>query len=123
MSKRTVMEPNWKPLENRLGAARCAGFMFMGRVNGINLYKHGVSRSYLYLDDDGNCYIAGRPGCYLATDFDRELSKLEECLSGLGATLETSYDEKFIAQKLEVLRQHGVSLLTIQVEPDEATIH
>ena len=32
MSERTAMEPNWKPLENRLGAARCAGFMFMGRV-------------------------------------------------------------------------------------------
>ena len=56
------MEPNWKPLENRLGAARCGGFMFMGRVNGINLYKHGISRSYLYLDDDGNCYAAGKPG-------------------------------------------------------------
>ena len=54
------MEPNWKPLENRLGATRCAGFMFMGRVNGINLYKHGISRSYLFLDDDGNCYAAGR---------------------------------------------------------------
>ena len=45
MSRQTVMEPNWKPLENRLGAARCAGFMFMGRMNGINLYKHGISRS------------------------------------------------------------------------------
>ena len=123
MSKITAMEPKWKPLENRLGAARCSGFMFMGRVNGINLYKHGVSRSYLYLDDDGNCYVAGRPGSYIATDFDHELSKLEKCLRGLGATLETSYDENFIAQKLEVLRQHGVSLLTIQVEPDEATIH
>jgi hypothetical protein len=30
------MEPNWKPLEAVLGPARCAGFMFMGRVNGIN---------------------------------------------------------------------------------------
>jgi hypothetical protein len=117
------MEPNWKPLENRLGAARCTGFMFMGRVNGINLYKHGISRSYLNLDDDGNCFIAGKLGCYLATDFDQELLKLEECLKGLGASLETSYDERFIAQKREVLRQHGVSLLTIQVEPYEATIH
>lgn len=123
MSKRTAMEPNWKPLENRLGATRCAGFMFMGRVNGINLYKHGISRSYLYLDDDGNCYAAAEHGCYLAADFDQELSKLAKCLRGLGATLETSYDENFIAQKREVLRQHGVSLLTIQVEPDEATIH
>jgi len=123
MSKRTAMELKWKPLENRLGATRCAGFMFMGRVNGINLYKHGISRSYLYLDDDGNCYIAGRPGCYLATDFDHQLSKLEKCLRRLGATLETSYDESFIAQKRETLRQQGVSLLTIQVEPDESAIH
>jgi hypothetical protein len=44
-------------------------------------------------------------------------------LKGLGATLETSYDENFIAQKRRVLRQHGISLLTIQVEPDEMTIH
>ena len=43
------MEPNWKPIEARLGKARCAGFMFMGRVNGINLYKHGISRTYLNL--------------------------------------------------------------------------
>ncbi len=67
--------------------------------------------------------MAGRPGCYLATDFDHELSKLEKCLRALGATLETSYDESFIAQKLVALRQQGVSLLTIQVEPDESAIH
>jgi len=97
--------------------------MFMGRVNGINLYKHGISRSYLYLDDDGNCYAACKPGCYLPANFDQELSKLEERLKGLRATLETSYDEGFIAQKREALRQQGVSLLTIQVELDEMTIH
>ncbi len=123
MSGRTAMEPNWKPLENRLGAARCAGFMFMGRVNGINLYKHGISRSYLYLDDDGICYAACKPGCYLPANFDQELSKLEVLLKGLSATLETSYDEGFMRQKREALRQQGVSLLTIQVKPDEMTIH
>ena len=26
---------------------RCVGFMYMGRVNAINLYKHGITRSYL----------------------------------------------------------------------------
>jgi hypothetical protein len=123
MSGRTAMEPNWKPLENRLGAARCVGFMFMGRVNGINLYKHGISRSYLNLDDDGNCFVAGKRGCYLLADFDHEISKLEGCLKGLRATLETSYDASFMAQKREALRQQGVSLLTIQVEPDEVTTH
>lgn len=123
MNKRGTVEANWKPLENRLGPARCVGFMFMGRLNGINLYKHGISRTYLNLDDDGNCYIAGKPGCYLAADFDQEFSKLTKRLKGLGATLETSYDESFMAQKREVLRQHGVSLLTIQFEPDEVAIH
>jgi hypothetical protein len=97
--------------------------MFMGRVNGINLYKHGISRSYLYLDDDGNCYTAGQPGCYLPANFDQQISKLVERLKGLRATLETSYDEGFMTQKREALRQQGVSLLTIQVEPDEMTIH
>jgi hypothetical protein len=77
----------------------------------------------MYLDDDGNCYAAGKPGCYLPADFEQELSKLEELLKGLGATLETSYDESFIIQKRDVLHQHGVSLVTIQVEPDEVTIH
>ncbi len=123
MNGRTTMEPNWKPLENRLGAARCVGFMFMGRENGINLYKHGISRSYFYLDDDGNSYAAGKPGCYLPADFEQQLLKLEKLLTGLGATLETSYDESFITQKREVLRQHGMSLLTIQLEPDEVTTH
>jgi hypothetical protein len=37
------MEPNWKPLKTQLGPARCIGFMSMGRVNGISLYKHGIS--------------------------------------------------------------------------------
>lgn len=123
MSKRGDVEANWKPLENRLGRARCEGFMFMGRVNGINLYKHGISRSYLNLDDDGTCYVAGEPGCYLQADFDQELAKLEECLRGLRATLETPYDESFIARKREVLGQQGISLLTLQVEPDEVSIH
>jgi hypothetical protein len=83
----------------------------------------GSVAPYLYLDDDRNCYAAGKPGCYLPTDFEQELSRLEELLKGLGATLETSYDENFITQKRKALRQHGISLLTIQLEPDQMTIH
>ena len=95
----------------------------MGRVNGINLYKHGISRSYLNLDDDGNCYIAAGPGCYSPVDFELELAKLEHCLKDLHTTLESPYDESFIARKREVLRQRGISLLTIQVEPEDVVIH
>ena len=117
------MEPNWRPLEDRLGRARCAGFMFMGRVNGINLYKHGISRTYLNLDDAGNSFVAGERGCYIPSEFDQELTKLEERLKTLEAALETPYDELFIARKREILSKEGIHLLTIQVEPEEVSIH
>src|SRR5919109_3571599 len=109
------MEPNWKPLENRLGRKRCVGFMYMGCVNDINLYKHGITRTYLNLDDDGNCYIASGSRCHGRADFEFELKKLDETLKGLHATLETPYDDVFIARKREELRQNGVSLLTLQI--------
>ena len=117
------MEANWKPLESRLGRERCVGFMYMGRVNDINLYKHGISRTYLNLDDEGNCYIATGSGCYSLVDFEFELKKLEETLKDLHVTLETLYDDVFIARKREELRQHGVSLLTLQIEPRGMKVH
>ncbi len=116
MRKRSIVQTNWEPLEKRVGHARCVGFMYMGRVNGMNLYKHGTSRTYLNLNDDGACYIPSGAGCYLHADFDSELANLEACLGTLHATLETPYDEIFIPRKRELLRQQGVSLLTIQVE-------
>jgi hypothetical protein len=117
------MEANWKPLESRLGRKRCVGFMYMGRVNGINLYKHRITRTYLNLDDEGNCYIGTGSRCYSLVDFEFELKKLEETLKNLHATLETPYDDVFIARKREGVRQHGISLLTLQIEPREMKVH
>lgn len=117
------MEPNWKPLEDRLGKTRCAGFMFMGRVNGINLYKHGISRTYLNLDDAGKCFISSLRGCYIPADFEKERARLEQCLTHLQATLETPYDELFIARKRAILQRKGIDLLTIHIEPEELAIH
>lgn len=95
----------------------------MGRMNGINLYKHGISRTYLNLDDEGNCYIKERPGCYVRADFELELQKLEKTLKSLQTTLRTPYDELFIAQKRQALQRLGISLLTVQIEPEESLIH
>ena len=117
------METNWKPLESRLGRERCVGFMYMGRVNGINLYKHGITRTYLNLDDQGNCYIATGAGCYKRVDFGCELTKLEGTLKDLHVTLETPYDDVFVARKREELKQLGISLLTVQAEPEHLKIH
>ena len=117
------MEPNWEPLENRLGRTRCVGFMYMGRINGINLYKHGITRTYIHLDDAGNCYIPMGNGCYARADWEQELMLLEDCLKRLIATLETPYDEKFIAEKRQKLQTKGMSLLIVEVQLDDLTIH
>jgi hypothetical protein len=117
------MKPIWVPLEKRLGRDRCAGFMFMGRVNGINLYKHGITRTYLNLDDDGNCYVYRGNWQYEAADFSAELRKLEASLKQQGEALESVYDDEYIARKTEAVRKAGIPLLRIKVEPEEVKVH
>ncbi len=121
--RRIEVEPVWAPLERRLGKARCVGFMFMGRVNGINRYKHGITRTYLNLDDEGSCYLPGGRGTYFPADWHTELGKLEAGLAALGSTLTTAYDEDFIAEKRKVLQRQGISLLTVTVDPHETNVH
>ncbi len=58
-----------------------------------------------------------------AGDWETELGKLEACLATLGANLATPYDEAFIAQKRKALLEQGISLLTIEMEPQEVKIH
>jgi len=116
------MQPNWKPLEDRLGLARCAGFMYMGRVNGINLYKHGIARFYLALDDRGQCFVR-HSSTYELTDFNAELSKIEDALKQIGETLESPYDEDYIERKQEALRRAGIPLLRIEIEPEDSSVN
>ena len=95
----------------------------MGRANGISRYKHGIARTYLNLDDEGNCYLPGDEGTYVPADWASELGKLQTCLSSLGASLTTPYDDAFISQKRKALQEQGISLLTITIEPRENDIH
>ena len=89
------MESNWKPLEERLGTTRCAGFMFMGRLNGVNQYKHGISRRYLFLDDEGRAYKRiGRE--FRAVSFEEALTMVEAPLKELRETLEAPYDSAYV---------------------------
>ena len=117
------MKPNWKPLEEKLGKKRCVGFMFMGRINGINLYKHGMARVYLNLDDSGHCCVADGNGGFHRADFSSELAKLEKALRELGETLESVYDEFYIAQKRETLERAGIPMVRINIEPQILSIN
>lgn len=117
------MEPNWKPLEQRLGTRRCAGFMFMARVNGINLYKHGIARTYLNLDDWGQCYISRPHWRFERGEFSTELAKLEAALATLGECLETAYNDAYIARKRNALQEAGMPLQWIEFEPEDLSIN
>jgi hypothetical protein len=117
------MEPNWKPLVDKLGEKRCAGFMFMGRMNGINMYKHGIARIYLNLDDQGRCYLCREKWHFQETDFTVELTRLEATLAELGATLESAYDEAYIEQKRRALQKAGMLHERIEIEPEDWSIN
>src|SRR5260370_37266774 len=104
------MEPNWKPLEQKLGKKRCAGFMFMGRGIGINLYKHGIARIHLNLDDLGRCYGSRGNSGYERAEFPSELTKLEAALIPVAEALKSTNDDCDIARKKQALKKAGSSL-------------
>jgi hypothetical protein len=97
--------------------------MFMGRINGVNRYKHGITRTYLNLDDGGRCYQIGEGGACMLANWEAELEKLEAALLQLGAGLTTAYDDAFIERKRKILQEQGIALLTLEIEPQESNIH
>jgi hypothetical protein len=113
------MEPNWKPREARLSPARCAGFMFMGRVSGINQYKHGISRRYLILDDEGRAYQAFGRNEFREVPIEEALALVEAPLKELGATLETPYDWAYVRRKEAALREAGIEVFRIRIVPED----
>ena len=118
------MEPNWTPLIDKLGEERCGGFMFMGRVNGINLYKHGIARLYLDLDDEGKCYVYRGKSRFEPADFGSQLQRLEMALAELGETLDSVYDEAYIARKTRALAEAGIEHERFEIDdPEDFFIH
>jgi hypothetical protein len=113
------VESNWKALEECLGSARCAGFMFMGRVNGINQYKHGISRRYLFLDDEGRTYEAAGRNRFREIPVEEAIARVEGPLREMGETLETPYDSVYISRKDAALREAGFDVLRIRIVPED----
>ena len=113
------MEENWKPLETRLGRVRCSGFMFMGRLNDINQYKHGISRRYLFLDDEGRAYESVGRNEFREIPFGEAIARVEKPLKALGETLETAYDHSYISRKAATLREAGIEILRLRIVSED----
>ena len=108
----------WRPLESVLGRDRCAGFMFMGRLsNGINQYKHGISRRYLFLDDHGVAYERVHGDGFRRIATSEAIARIEESLREVGETLETPYDSEYIRRKDAALRAAGFEVLRFTIDP------
>ena len=111
-------EDYWRPLESLLGRHRCVGFMFMGRLsNGINQYKHGISRRYLFLDDDRVAYERVHDGGFQRIATCEAIARIEGPLREIGETLETPYDSEYIRRKDAAVRAAGFEVLRFTIDP------
>jgi hypothetical protein len=111
-------DDSWSPLESLLGRNRCVGFMFMGRLsNGINQYKHGISRQYVFLDDYGVAYERIHEGGFRRIATSEAIARIEESVQEIGETLETPYDSEYIRRKDGILRSAGFELLRFKIDP------
>ena len=107
-------DDRWKPLESLLGTQHCPGFMSMGRLsNGINQYKHEISRRYLFLDDDA--YERTHDGSFCRIGTADAIARVQEPLREMGETLETPYDYEYIRRKDDALRAAGFEVLRIHI--------
>ena len=98
------------------------GLRYSARVDGVNLRKRGIARTYLNLDDSGQCFRY-RNSRFEKADFAAELAKLEASLAELGETLRSVYDEAYIARKEEALREAAIPLVRVEIEPEDRSIH
>ena len=112
-------------LKRGLGRNAVPGLCSWGQPMSLifNLYKHGIVRMYLNLGDDGQCYVARRNWRFERADFGAELEKLEASLAELVETLESAYDETYIARKRKALEMMGIPLQRIEIKPEDLSIN
>ena len=85
-------------------------------------YKHGLTRRYLNVGDDGRAFRYLDHGQFEEIPFDEALSWVAEPLAEMGETLETPYDQDYRARRSAALRAAGCEELRIEIEPGDVAI-
>ncbi len=80
--------PTGNHSERNSAQKRLRRCMFMGRLNGIKQYNHGISRRYLFFNDEGRAYEALGKSEFREIFCDEGAGRVEERLKALGETLE-----------------------------------
>lgn len=108
-------EPDWEPLHVVLPLEWCDGFMWMLRVEQgdavIELYKHGITRNYLNLDQHNRAYLHAGDG-YVQVPVALAIEAVFDGIEEMGWERETKYDEEFVTEKYRQLREAGWTVIT-----------
>jgi hypothetical protein len=107
-------DPVWGPLEKALPYKWCGAFMYMGRTEGVHMYKHGFTRHYLNLDDDGNAYRY-LPGSnkYVPMNRFEAIENAFEGLALMGIDRSTPYDDAAVRRRHKAIEESGMSLISL----------
>jgi hypothetical protein len=115
-------DADWAPLEAALPIEQCRGFMFMGYATAIDgssirLYKHGITRRYLMLDQRLRPYVYTERGHYVAWPHGLEdaIDRVFDGIERQGATRSTAYDDEYIAERDAALTAAGWRVVTAKV--------
>ena len=114
-----IDDPVWTPLEKALPRKWCGAFMYMGRVDGIHMYKHGFTRHYLNLDDDGNAYRY-LPGSnrYVPMSRFEAIENAFEGLALMGIDRSAPYDDTAVDRRHKAIEESGMSLISLGHEKE-----
>jgi hypothetical protein len=109
-----IDDPVWEPLEKALPYKWCGGFMYMGRVDGVHMYKHGFTRHYLNVDDEGNAYRY-LPGLerYVPMNRFEAIENAFEGLALMGIDRSTPYDDVAVRRRHKAIEDSGMSLISL----------
>lgn len=108
-------EPDWEPLHVVLPLEWCDGFMWMYREEQddavIEVYKHGITRHSLNLDQFNRAYRYTENG-YIQIPVAVAIESVFESLEEMGWSRDTKYDEEFVAEKHRQLREAGYTVIS-----------
>ncbi len=90
----------------------------------MGMYKHGLTRRYLNLGDDGQAhhYHYLDRGRFAEIPFEEALAWVAEPLAEMGETLETPYHEEYTARRSAALRAAGWDELRVQIQAEKVAI-
>jgi hypothetical protein len=113
-------EPDWGPLEKVLPLKWCGGFMFMGYSGRIRIYKHGLTRNYLHVDDRGKTYAYdGGSEEYFEIPKKMAVDLAFKGIEEMGYTRKTKCTPQVMAERRRRMQEAGYKIVVLGPDGSE----